>query len=528
MWKTIKSYGSRAILAILLVLVVACGGAPAPSPTIAPSPLPTHTPLSPTLSPTATTVPTSTPLANWADLTPYRTAMVPQAQGDIEQLVNPTRYFIDLTLDMEGPTLIGHQRMLYTNNEAVELDKLYFRLFPNAPSYGGSMEIEHVVVDGKEVRPVYELSNSAMKIPLAEPLPPGERLEIAIDFRVSVPRSTEHGYGQFCYVDNVLALPNFYPLVPVYDDEGWNVELAPDYGDAVYSDVSLYLVRLTVPREMVVATSGSAVSKVENADGTVTWTYASGPMRDFCIVMSEEYEVASDTVGQTTVNSYYLPRDREGGQRVLRYARDALRVYSQRFGLYPYAELDVVETPTTAGGIEYPGLIVIAQRYYGQEGGFFEFATAHEVAHQWWYGMVGSDQVDEPWLDEALTNYSALIYFEDVYGEEVAEAILEGYFEGPYQRAIEERRDAVVAQPVAAFSPEDYGLIVYAKGALFFHALRQEVGDEVYFEIMRRYLEEHKYKIATPESFLAVAEAVAGRSLRGIYRHWILSAERRK
>jgi len=141
---------------------------------------------------------------------------------------------------------------------------------------------------------------------------------------------------------------------------------------------------------------------------------------------------------------------------------------------------------------------------------------------------VGSDQVDEPWLDEALTNYSALIYFEDMHGKETAKTILERYFEEPYQRAIEEGRDAVVAQPVAAFSPEDYGLIVYAKGALFFHALRQEVSDEVYFEIMRRYLEEHKYKIATPESFLAVAEAVAGRSLRGIYRHWILSAERRK
>lgn len=525
MRKAVTLYGLRALFTILLVLAMACGGAPAPSPTIAPTPPPTHTP-PPPMPPTATPVPTPTPLANWADLTPHRAAMVPQAQGDIEQLENPTRYLIDLLLDMEGPTLTGHQRMLYTNNETVELGELCFRLFPNAPAYGGSMEIERVVVGGEEVEPVYELSGSAMRIPLAEPLPPGGRLEIALDFRVSVPRTIEHGYGQFCYVDGVLALPNFYPLVPVYDDEGWNAELAPDYGDAVYSDVSLYLVRLTAPKGMVVATSGSLVSEVENADGTVTRTYASGPMRDFCMVMSEKYEVASAAVGQTTVNSYYLPSDWEGGQRVLRYACDALRVYSRRFGLYPYAELDVVETPTTAGGIEYPGLIVVAQRYYGRKGGFFEFATAHETAHQWWYGMVGSDQVDEPWLDEALTNYSALIYFEDVHGKETAETILERYFEEPYRRAIEEKRDAVVAQPVAAFSPEDYGLIVYAKGALFFHALRQEVGDEVYFEIMRRYLEEHKYRIATPESFLAVAEEVAGRSLKGIYRRWILSAKR--
>ncbi|HIC94993.1 MAG TPA: hypothetical protein EYP09_12235, partial [Anaerolineae bacterium] len=167
MRKAVTLYGLRALFTILLVLAMACGGAPAPSPTIAPTPPPTHTP-PPPMPPTATPVPTPTPLANWADLTPHRAAMVPQAQGDIEQLENPTRYLIDLLLDMEGPTLTGHQRMLYTNNETVELGELCFRLFPNAPAYGGSMEIERVVVGGEEVEPVYELSGSAMRIPLAE------------------------------------------------------------------------------------------------------------------------------------------------------------------------------------------------------------------------------------------------------------------------------------------------------------------------------------------------------------------------
>jgi len=138
---------------------------------------------------------------------------------------------------------------------------------------------------------------------------------------------------------------------------------------------------------------------------------------------------------------------------------------------------------------------------------------------------VGNDQVDDPWLDEALTQYSTLIYFEKVHGKGVADSILESYFEEGYQKIVEEGRDAVVAQPVAAFSPEDYGPIVYVKGPLFFHALRQQVGDDTYIKIMQRYLKQHKYGIATPESFLAVAEEVSGQSLDEIYHRWILSAE---
>jgi len=454
--------------------------------------------------------------------------MLSQFAGDIAQLDDPTQYHIDLVVDMETLTLTGSQRLLYTNNETVELSEIYFRLFPNTPDHGGRLSVERILVNGQEPEVIYELSDTAMKVLLAEPLAPEAQLEILIDFRVVVPEGNEHGYGAFNYENGIMALAGFYPLVPVYDDEGWNVELAPDYGDVVYSDTALYNLHLTVPEDTMVATSGSLVSETDNDDGTRTLHCVSGPMRDFNLVMGRDFVVKSTTVGQTTVNSFYLPMDETAGERVLQCVSDALRTYNERFGLYPFAEFDAVETPITAAGIEYPGLIVIAQRFYqeGQEGGFFEFATAHEVAHQWWYSMVGSDQVDEPWLDEALTNYSALIYVEDIHGPQEAQFILAHYFEDPYRQLVEEGRDAVVAQPVAAFSKEDYSPIVYGKGLLFFHALRQEVGDETYFAIMREYLRQHKYKIATPESFLRVAESVSGRDLDAIYKQWILGTQR--
>jgi aminopeptidase N len=179
-------------------------------------------------------------------------------------------------------------------------------------------------------------------------------------------------------------------------------------------------------------------------------------------------------------------------------------------------------TPTLAGGIEYPGLVVIAERLYDQQGGFFEFATVHEVAHQWWYSLVGNDQLDDPWLDEALAQYTSLLYYEDRYGDEAAQAVLQSAFQGPYRRIQEDKQDMAVGLPVDAYSEGLYGAVVYAKGPLFFDALRQEVGDEVFQEILRTYFEKHRYGVAYPVDLVAVAEETSGQDLDALYDQWIL------
>jgi aminopeptidase N len=377
-------------------------------------------------------------------------------------------------------------------------------------------------VDGAAVEPELGVGGSAVTVPLAEPLAPGESVELAMTFEGTLPTDGSAGYAQYGYIDGVLALPNAYPLIPVYDDEGWNVELAPTHGDATFSDVALYRVRVALPEEMVLATSGVIVDQRENGDGTVTYTAASGPMRDFALVASEAYETARDEVGDVQITSYYLPGDEVGGERALDYALRSLRIYEDLIGPYPFDELDVMATPTQAGGIEYPGLIVVAANLYGSEGGFFELATVHEVAHQWWYAMVGNDQLDEPWLDEALTQYTSLLYFEERYGPEAAEVILENVFRRPYQSLLENERDMPAGLPVAAYSEELYGPVVYGKGPLFFHALREQVGDELFTEILRAYYERYRYGVAYPRDLLDVAEEVSGQEVDPLYEEWIL------
>jgi aminopeptidase N len=154
-----------------------------------------------------------------------------------------------------------------------------------------------------------------------------------------------------------------------------------------------------------------------------------------------------------------------------------------------------------------------------------EWVVAHEVIHQWWYSLVGNDQIDEPWLDEALTQYSTLLYFEHRYGAETAAGLLERYFQDPYEALKEKGRDVPAGLPIAAYSDEDYGAVVYGKGPLYFHALRQKVGEGKFWEILQTYFARHRYGVATPEDWLAAVKAVTGQEYRALYEQWIQGEE---
>jgi hypothetical protein len=532
-----RNFISFSISIIFIVLALAACNASLPTALPSPTPVPTAAipapspaPLQRENAPTPSSVPPSpdptpipTPVVDLQSLSPYQADLRPGFVSDVQVVPDATRYFIQVMLvPGESPTLTGVERVRYTNTETGPLDALYFRLYPNLPGYGGLMTVERVMLNGALVETTLEAEDSALRVPLDPPLAPGAVVDLTLWFRDTMPTDTSAGYGLFAFADGVYALAGFYPTIPVYDDEGWNVEVAPPYGDATFTDVAFYQVRLTVPADLTVVASGSTLETIGNNDGTRTWVAVGGPMRDFYVAMSADYKVVSEEVDGTLVNSYYRSAQAEGGELALQYAANALRLFSQEFGPYPYGELDVVATPTEAGGIEYPGAIVVAQSLYDQPGGFFELATAHEVAHQWWYGLVGNDQLDEPWLDESLTNYSAYLYYEGTTGQAQADAIKERVFEAPYHAAQEAGQDRAVAGPVASFSEGNYSAIVYGKGPLFFDAVRARLGDDAFFASLQAYLKAHRYGVAYPDDLIAAFDDTSGQQIDGLYDFWIL------
>jgi hypothetical protein len=422
-------------------------------------------------------------------------------------------YHIDLHIADDYLQLAGHEEVLYTNRENTALDVIYFQIFPNIS--GGKVTVSAVEVDDQIVDLIYEYPDedghpSVFQVPLPEALEPGEQVGIEMDFVVEVPQEMGGNYGLFGYFDDVLVLDVFYPVIPVYDDEGWNVAAPSPNGDLTYFDASFYVVQVTAPADAVVVASGIAVEH-EYVDNQQTLTIAAGPARDFYLAASEAYLVISDTVGETTVNSYALTKYKAHAELALRFAVQALESFNKRFGPYPYTEFDVVSTPMRASGIEYPGLVGISLKLYDPKAEVWglpsrivlESVIAHEVAHQWFYNVVGNDQVDEPWLDEALVQYITGLYYVDVQGQPGARRYRESWV-GSWDRV--EQAEIPIGLPSRMYSEEAYSPIVYGRGPLFITALAETMGQATFDAFLRDYYQAHQWDIGTGDAFRQLAE----------------------
>ena len=346
-----------------------------------------------------------------------------------------------------------------------------------------------------------------------------------MDFTSSVPQSQERNYGIFASVDGILALAHFYPLIAVYEDGNWDIEIPSPNGDVVYADTSFYLVRVTAPPEQTIVASGVAIDQARS-DEAQTITFAGGPMRDFYVVSSDRYEAVSQPVGDTVINSYFLAGQQEGGELALQYAVDSLESLNNRYGIYPFTEFDLVPTANQALGIEYPGIVAINLLLYDLDGKlgktptkvFFESTVVHEAAHQWFYSLVGNDQLEEPWVDEALTQYATWRYYLDSYGQPGADG---------FRQALVSRLERIddqsipIGKAVADYDLPQYSAIVYGRGPLFFEALADEMGQEVLDEFLHDYALTYRWDIAKSEDLQRLAEAHCACDLSALFDQWV-------
>ncbi|OQA45588.1 MAG: Aminopeptidase N [Chloroflexi bacterium ADurb.Bin325] len=500
-----------ALLALLFVLA-ACVP-PAPSLIV-----------TPTAAATATATPApagepAQPPAEPDDPAVYTAALRPEA-ADEAALAGLTRYRLDVTVAPDLSRFGGSADIRYTNRAGAALDEIYVHLYPNL--WAPVMQPGRVEVDGQPVTPRWQRGDFVLGIPLLAPLAPGAAADLHVLFDVVVPEEGVGNYDELAFKDGVLALTHFYPTVAVYDAArgGWQLDRPALQGDVIYHDVSLYDVRLTTADDVRAAATGVELARETSPDGAAVWRFGGGPMRDFTATLSREYEAAAETVDGVTYTSYFLPGDEINGKAAPGIAAAAVELFEAEFGPYPYRELDIAATGTTAGGIEYPGLIVIARDLYARPAGDagFEMVIVHETAHQWWYGVVGNDQVNDPWLDEALAQYSTYLYFAARYGKQAGEAFL-ATLDRRWERV--ERVEKPIGLPVSAYSESEYSGIVYGRGPLFFVALRERLGAERMAELLRRYYAANTWGIAHPAEFEALAEEVAGAPLDDLFDAWV-------
>ena len=373
-------------------------------------------------------------------------------------------------------------------------------------------------------------------------------------------------YGLYTFGGNILSLGAFwYPTLAVRRNGRW-IDAPPEgLGDVSYAETSDYIVDIKTDKNVLVASPSS-----RQLVAPARTFRLSSSARDFPILLSDQYQTQSKSfyVGGKPVRVQALTTKANAAKsaQAIEIAGRALQIYARRFGPYNYDTFTVAEAPIRggAGGMEYSGMTGIASMLYGDMGAqlggltdmfggaggasstrsplgdmiakqkaildsMFEETIAHEVAHQWWAIGVGSDSERAPWIDESLTNYSSMIYWEDRYGAAKARQMSDAHLKSAYEMSrMLNVNDARADLKTSAYKDSlQYGAVVYGKGALFYGALRKLVGEKAFFAALRDYYARFNGKLADKNdlrgAFKAQAPAKAAQ-IDALYARWIEGA----
>ncbi len=401
----------------------------------------------------------------------------------------------------------------------------------------------------------------------------------------TAPKADNTDYGLYTASKGIVSLGSFwYPQLAVRQNGKWADDAPAGLGDVAFSEKSDYRVSLGVPKNMTVAAPGLVT---RGADGRAL--IRADNVRECAVLMSDDYLTKSkvfDVAGKPVkVEGFARKESAAKLDETIEIAGRALQIYAKRFGPYRFDSFKVVEAPmkSGAGGMEYSAMTGIASGLYGDMGAqlgglmsslslpgadklleslgddtlnggaapddggagamtgmiggvlgqqkemfdsLLETTVAHEVAHQWWAIGVGSDSQKHPFVDESLTNWSAMLYYEDRYGKAKAKQMSELNLNTSFSMgAMLGGGDKPANLPTAAYTNNlQYGAVIYGKGALYYEKLRELVGDEAFFGALRDYTAQYGDKLAGPQDLKAIviAKAPAKRSqISALYTRWI-------
>jgi aminopeptidase N len=342
---------------------------------------------------------------------------------------------------------------------------------------------------------------------------------------MTLPEDIQIGWGRIANDEGVIVLSSFLPILSVYEPNGWWMDFPDGTGDPAYSDIALWDVTLSAPDDLAVASTGTIVESSTEAR-TASYHIVSGPVRDFSIALSDEFELDTVTQNGVTVNIWSLQGSASTDQQAVEVAADAVRIFDEEFGAYPYNEMDVVEAPIQAAGIEYPGLIYIATgAWFTGRDSYLDIVIVHEVAHQWWYALVGNNQVDVPWIDEGLTEYSVIVYYTEAVGPNAGREIRDGYQDevDDYLAGGNDREP--VGLPADEYNGYEYRVFVYSAGALFYSYLEDEYGEAAVRAFLRDYFTRFRYDLVENAELERLVEEHFGPEAGDFFTDWVYTGE---
>lgn len=459
--------------------------------------------------------------------------------GCSEKICNVNEYTILADYDDENQILYCNQTVGYTNNSDNSLEEICFFLYansfknretvvskayiekayPNGESYG-NIEFESVSLKNGE-NANYEISDlgNILTVELDRCLFPDEKIEINMVYVINL-ANVNHRLG---YGENSVNFGNFFPIACVYEDgKGFIKNDFSACGDPFYSDISNFSVEISYPKDYVLASSGEQI-EYKNDEKKTTKCKAE-KVRDFSFVLSKNFQKICKKSNKIEINYYFY--DDINAEEHLKLAEKVVNTFENLFGKYPYQQLSVVKTNFCFGGMEYPNLVMISDSISDDE--TYDYVIVHEIAHQWWYGLVGNNEYEDAWIDEGLTEFSTALFFEK-----------NSEYNFDYNVIIQNAKDVYVNfvnifkkitgsvdesmnRNLNEFSTEpEYINCVYTKGILLFDSLRETLGEKKFLGCLKDLYKNYIYKNVSSEELIKNFNKSSKRNLTQYFYAWL-------
>jgi hypothetical protein len=480
-------------------------------------------------------------------------------------------YTIDVKLDPRARTLSARETLVWTNITTVATPELQFHLYYNAwrnldstwmrehtrTSWWGAagtrrdedfaaIDISSLALTGGAIAPVdltkqmrfiapddgNEDDRTVMAVTLPEPVGPGESITLDIAFTAKIPRT----FARTGAIGNYFFIAQWFPKIGVLDAAGrWNCHQF-HVGTEFFADFGVYDVRMTVPTGWPLAATGRERDRTDNADGTTTHRYYQEDVHDFAWTTSPAFIEARERFehpGLPAVEMRLMLQPEHASQAARHFesARATLRHYGEWFGPYPYGHLTIVDPAwqSDTDGMEYPTLFTVGTRWrMPREDTYLEDTVVHETGHQWWYGMVATNEFEDAWMDEGLNQYAnARVMAEDMPNGREVPRFFGGFVPWVLDDVRWDRLTAgdllftyrsnptvdIQATPSFQYWPRTSGPMTYAKPALWLHTLERALGWTTVQQILSTFFDRWKFRHPRPGDLFQVANEVSGRDL---------------
>ncbi|MBG0788286.1 MAG: M1 family metallopeptidase [Anaerolineaceae bacterium] len=419
-----------------------------------------------------------------------------------------TQYNIDLTIDYYNQYISGTSKALYTNKTDLLIHEMVFIVYPARfqAIYIKSIRVNETTITDYNWDALY------IVIPLSAPLQPGEQVEVTFDFELYMPTRE----GIFSYNGKELNLSYFIPMIPYFNPNGgWvmneaQVVNSTFIGEFIVLEPSDFSVNIQfADRRENFRIAAPALP--QEADGIIH--YQVDLARTLTFSISDQFTVTEREAQGVKILAYTLNEHAWVGEDVADVAVQSVDLFTELFGEYNRDVLSIVEFNATIG-MEFDGLVFLSPAFYnlypGSPRSNIYVYTAHEIAHQWFFAMVGNDQAMEPWLDEAFATYAQKLFYDRFYPDDAA------WMWDNYVLAYNAQGDVDISIYFGGDDSE-YRKIVYLKGARFLQALRETLGEETFFAFLHDYFRTYKYTIVTTREFWTFLQSYTDLDLTALH-----------